>query len=140
MKNIYKAQPYITPTASVSTCTPDQYLSEALAFTRQSHDAVLVFDKKGNFLGLVSPYHAIFEHRFPYTAKVKHCLFVPPRITTNTPLHEVAQRMVDTRVYTLPVVDDAGEIAGETVLHQAMREIESQMQRDHQVAHEHAKA
>jgi CBS domain-containing protein len=121
MKDIYKAKPYIRSAADILTCTPEQYLSDALAFTRQSHDAVLVYEKKGTFLGLISPYHAIFEHRFPYEAKVKRCLFVPPKITEHAPLYQVAQYMLDTRIYTLPVVNDAHEVVGVITAHDILK-------------------
>ncbi|KHE93451.1 MAG: inosine 5'-monophosphate dehydrogenase [Candidatus Scalindua brodae] len=39
-------------------------------------------------------------------------MFRPPNITKETPIYEVAEHMISTKVYTLPVFDDQGEPVG----------------------------
>lgn len=112
MDKKFKAGTYITPITDVSTCTSDERLGTALSLIRSSHDPVFVINENGEFVGLVSLNYAIFEKRFPVATKVKNCLLNPPQITPETPVSEVAQYMVDTRLYTLPVFNESGKLSG----------------------------
>jgi CBS domain-containing protein len=77
-----------------------------------SHSAVFIFDEKNEFQGLISPYKTIYSDSYPYTTKVVSIIFTPPYITKQTPLYEVADRMLSTRIYTLPIFTAKGELNG----------------------------
>lgn len=135
MKDMYKTKGYITPLDTVLICSPRETLAGALAQTKSTHEAVFVMDEKKKFLGLVTPYHALFERRYPYTAKVEHCLFHPPRITQHTSLSEVAEHMLATRTYTLPVFDDKGAVRGVITAQSILKGVVAVPEFLHQVAH-----
>lgn len=97
--------------ARILRCEPDATLDAAFAKTKSSHDAVFVFDDDKVFLGMVSPSHSLFRKRYAYTTKVRSCLVSPPRITMDTPLPQIAEFMVATGIYVLPVFD-GGAITG----------------------------
>ena len=103
---------FITPLKNISQCSPETTLGSALSMIESSHEPVFVFDYNNKFLGLVSPYYTLFKKRYPYTTKVKSLIIVPPIINNSTPFYEIADFMVATRIYTLPVSDNKNEING----------------------------
>lgn len=103
---------FITPFRDIARCSPETTIGSALSMIKSSHEPVFVFDKNNKFLGLVSPYYALFKKRYPYTTKVKSALIVPPRINNSTPFYEIADFMIAARIYILPVSDNKNEIKG----------------------------
>ncbi|MBI4136532.1 CBS domain-containing protein [Candidatus Roizmanbacteria bacterium] len=81
-------------------------LKEALALLTRSHDAAFVFDDEDKFVGLISPYYVIFKSKFPPETKLEHCLYVPPKITPDTTIWDIAKLMVESKVYYLPVQEN----------------------------------
>lgn len=98
-------------TDNLLTVTPDASLAQALAKLRSSHDAVFVVDDK-RLLGLISPYHVLFHAKVPPQAKVKNCLFSPPKLKLHTKLPQIARHMLESKVYYLPVFDEADHWLG----------------------------
>lgn len=88
----------------IITCSPENTLSQALAKLSSSHDAVFVVDDKNELLGVISPYHVLFQANFPSATKVENCLFSPPKLGLETPIWEIAKQMVQSKVYFLPVM------------------------------------
>lgn len=86
--------------------SPSESLSKVVAGLRSSHDAVFITDKSDHLLGIINPYHALFSKRYPGSTKVKNCLFHPPKLNINTPITKVAQLMLESKVYYLPVYQD----------------------------------
>ncbi|MEK7510075.1 MAG: CBS domain-containing protein [Patescibacteria group bacterium] len=93
----------LIPATKVLRASPEDTLDHALAKTQSSHDAVFVFNEEDKFLGFVSPSYAFFRKRYPYTTKIKSCLVNPPHITDSTSIFQIAEFMVATGIYTLPV-------------------------------------
>ncbi len=110
MEDILKAQGYRTSLDDVTLCDAAETLASALARARSTHEAVFVMDGKEKFLGVITPFHAVFAKRHPDNTRVVHCLVHVPRLTAQTPLSEVAQAMLDTRAYTLPMFNDRGNV------------------------------
>ncbi len=110
--NNYSITPYVSSSKIVPVCWPEDQLGTALQVLKSSHEAVFVYDHQFKFLGLISPYFCLFLHRFPYESNARHCLFIPPRINFSTPLYRVAEFMIATKIYTLPVFDDQDQIVG----------------------------
>lgn len=81
-------------------------LKEALAQLTRSHDSVFVFDDHDKFLGIISPFYVIFKSKFPPDTKLENCLYVPPKITMDTTIWDIANLMVESKVYYLPVVEN----------------------------------
>lgn len=102
----------LLPLDKARTASPRDTLDAAFSRTESSHDAVFVFDKGDVFLGLVSPSYCLFRNRFTYKTKVKSCLVGPPHITSVTPLPRIAEFMLSTGIYQLPVFRADGSIAG----------------------------
>ncbi len=95
---------------TIARCFPETTLGSALSVIQSSHEPVFVFNDNDEFLGLVSPYYVLFKKRLPYTTKVKSVIIIPPRINNSTPFYEIADFMVATRIYALPVFNDKNEI------------------------------
>lgn len=102
----------IIKTEGIIKLSPDDTLSYALAKMRTSHDASFVFDEKNQFLGVINPYYALIKSSYPGNAKVKHCLFRPPKININYPLSKVAGLFSESKVHYLPVFDDNEKFLG----------------------------
>jgi predicted transcriptional regulator len=90
----------------------EETLGSALSLVGSSHSPVFIFNNESKFLGLVSPYLAIYSKSYPYTTKATTTMFNPPIIIKETPLYRVAEHMISTKVYTLPVFDDHEELLG----------------------------
>lgn len=95
---------------NIARCNPETTLGSALSMTKSSHQPVFVFNKNNEFLGLVQPYYVLFKKRLPYTTKVKSALITPPNINESTPFYKIADFMVATRIYFLPVFNNENEI------------------------------
>lgn len=102
----------IIKTEGIIKLLPDDTLSYALAKMRTSHDASFVFDEKNQFLGVINPYYALIKSSYPGNAKVKHCLFHPPKIKIEYPLTKVASLFIESKVHYLPVFDNKEEFLG----------------------------
>lgn len=102
---------HIQPLNKVKQIGPDEKLGPALAKTQTSHDAVFVFEK-GSFKGIVSPYLSLFKKRYPHVSKVSHCLFKPPKINSSTPIYDIAEYMLFSKIYTLPVYGNTKHVIG----------------------------
>ena len=102
----------IIKTEGIIKLLPDDTLSYALAKMRTSHDASFVFDEKNQFLGVINPYYALIKSSYPGNAKVKHCLYHPPKININFPLAKVAGLFSESKVHYLPVFDDNEKFLG----------------------------
>lgn len=90
----------------------ERTLGSALSLVDSSHSAVFIFNNENKFQGLISPYRTIYSNNYPYTTKAAAIMFRPPNITKETPIYEVAEHMISTKVYTLPVFDNQGEPVG----------------------------
>ncbi|MDP3982019.1 MAG: CBS domain-containing protein [bacterium] len=95
--------------AMARKASPEASLNTAFGSLVSSHESVLVFSKKGDFLGISSPSHAIFRHRYPGTTKVRSCIIQPPHITPETSVPDVAHFMLATGIYALPVFSSGTE-------------------------------
>jgi CBS domain-containing protein len=96
----------ILKTERIIKVDEEEILSSVLNKLGSSHDAAFVFSKKDKYLGAINPYYCLIKSSYPANAKVKHCLFHPPKIYLDTPLTKVAQSMIDSKVHYLPVFLD----------------------------------
>lgn len=101
----------IIPLSEVPKCSSKEMLGSALVNAKSSHEGIFVFDSD-IFRGIVSPYLALFQKRYPYASKVNHCLFKPPYITLSTSLYDIVEFMVFSKIYTLPVFNDKDQMVG----------------------------
>ncbi len=112
MNKNYPIAPCISSSKNVPICWPEDQLGTALQVLKSSHAAVFIYDHQFKFLGLISPYFCLFLHRFPYESKVRHCLFIPPKINSLIPLYRVTEFMIATKIYTLPVFNNQDQVVG----------------------------
>jgi predicted transcriptional regulator len=110
-ERLFSAKNYISPLSTSMRSDALSTLGSALSIVHSSHEAVFIFDQ-GKFIGLVSPFKTLYSSNYPYTAKLSSLAFVPPSITEDTPIYEVAEHMVATKIYTLPVFENAGRLQG----------------------------
>ena len=92
--------------------SPEENLSHALSRICTSHDAAFIFDDKNQFLGLINPYYALIKSSFPGNAKVRHCLYHPPKVRVNFSIPKVAELFAESKVHYLPVFDDQDGFLG----------------------------
>lgn len=107
------------------TCKPDDTVFEALSQVRGTHEAVFILDQNDKFLGLVSPYKVLYQHRLLNQAKVSSFLIHPPILTPKSLITDAAGYMAALRIYTLPVFGDGqrliGYVRGGDLLRQALK-------------------
>lgn len=96
----------IIKTENILKIKPDDSLSSALSKLTTSHDAGFVFSDDEKYLGIINPYHCIIKASYPANAKVEHCVFHGPRITTHMPINKVARLFIDSKVHYLPVFEE----------------------------------
>lgn len=97
---------------SVVKSNENDTLGSALSRVRSSHDAVFIFNDNEEFLGLISPFKTLYSSNLPYTTKVSSIIFKPPTITEETPIYEVVEHMLSTKIYNLPVFGKKGVVKG----------------------------
>ena len=96
----------ILKTERIIKINEDETLSSVLGKLRSSHDSAFVFSNKDKYLGVINPYYCLIKSSYPANAKVKHCIFHPPKIYLVTPLTQVARFLIDSKVHYLPVFSD----------------------------------
>lgn len=99
IKKIYKIEDIIKVNL-------EDTLSHALSILHSSHDSAFVVDENNELKGIINPYYCVIKKSFPSNAKVKHCMFKPPKIKLNTPLNEASRLMIHSRLHYLPVYKD----------------------------------
>ena len=102
----------IIKTEHIIKISPDEVLSTALSRTRTSHDAAFVFDNENQFMGVINPYYALIKSSYPGNAKVKHCLYHPPKVRVNYSIAKVAQLFIESKIHYLPIMDDQDKFLG----------------------------
>jgi CBS domain-containing protein len=91
-------------TSNILTCSTDTPLSKAAASLNTSHDAVFVIENK-DLKGVINPVHSLIKKRsYDSETKVANLMFMPPRLSPDTPFVEIARLMNESKVYYLPVV------------------------------------
>lgn len=108
----YEVSSYISSMESIIKSEADDTLGSVLPLVQSSHSPLFVFDKENKFIGIISPYQALYTHRYPYTTKVSSIASKSPFITKETQLYEVASFMLESRVYALPLFDENKQIIG----------------------------
>jgi len=96
----------ILKTERIIKVDEDEVLSSVLNKLGSSHDAAFVFSKKNQYLGAINPYYCFIKSSYPANAKVKHCLFHPPKVYLDTSLVKIASLMIESKVHYLPVFLD----------------------------------
>ncbi|PJE62752.1 hypothetical protein COU88_03290, partial [Candidatus Roizmanbacteria bacterium CG10_big_fil_rev_8_21_14_0_10_39_6] len=108
----FEVSSYISSMESIIKSEADDTLGSVLPLVQSSHSPLFVFDKENKFIGIISPYQALYTHRYPYTTKVSSIASKSPFITKETQLYEVASFMLESRVYALPLFDENKQIIG----------------------------
>ncbi|MGI5828033.1 MAG: CBS domain-containing protein [Patescibacteria group bacterium] len=104
LKNILKTEEILKFDAS-------QPLSKVLPHFTSSHDAIFVFDDE-RFVGVVTPYYLIKDRSLTRKSKLKGAVIMPPKLSPDTTLSEVAQAMLESKIHYLPVLNEEGEFLG----------------------------
>lgn len=101
MANIkpFTIKKYVSSLKTVVRSKGEDTLGSVLSRVNSSHEAVFIFDKQDEFLGLISPYKTLYSSNLPYTTKVSSIVFQPPLITEDMPIYTVAKHMLATKIY-----------------------------------------
>lgn len=102
----------IIKTEGIIKVSPEETLSHALSRMRTSHDAAFVFAEQNNFMGVINPYYALIKSSYPGNAKVKHCLYHPPKVHVNYSIAKVAGLFIESKIHYLPVFDEQDRFLG----------------------------
>ena len=85
--------------------SPEDHLSKVLSKLSTSHDAAFVFNDKGKYIGIVSPYFTMIKSSLPANTKVEHCLTHTSKVYLNYPLTKVCELFIQSKIHYLPVFD-----------------------------------
>ncbi|CAN5145211.1 hypothetical protein BH09PAT2_BH09PAT2_04430 [soil metagenome] len=125
-KDRFAITSYISPLDTIVKSDSEEILGTVLSLISSSHTPIFVFTKTNSFLGLISLQETRYTHSYPYSTKVASVVMTPPHITDKTPLYNVAARMLETHLYTLPVFADdktlLGVIEGKNMLKNILRD------------------
>jgi CBS domain-containing protein len=116
-------------TDSIIRGTTEMTLNEALAQLTRSHDALFVFNPKGKFEGIISPYYVIFKSKFPPKTKLENCLYRPPILSPDTIIWDIAKLMIEAKVYFLPVMSN-NTFLGIVTVNRLLRAVEKSKDRE----------
>lgn len=101
----------IIKTKGIFRFQQEQKLSEVLSSIVSSHDAAFVFNEE-NFIGVCSPIYLTKTRSINSTSKLKTCVKMPPKINPEDSLRHLANQMIESRIYFLPVIDDENQFLG----------------------------
>ncbi|OGK64810.1 hypothetical protein A2313_00305 [Candidatus Roizmanbacteria bacterium RIFOXYB2_FULL_41_10] len=110
----------ILKTQGIISLSPDDKLAEAISKFKSSHDAVMVTEQ-GQYLGLINSYFTLTKRNYPVSAKLKKCLFSPPKLNLDTKIEEIARLMLESKVHYLPVLDSANQMLGIVTARRVLR-------------------
>lgn len=82
-------------------------IAQAISQLNSTHEPVFIFEND-DFQGVISLYHSFLGRKFSPDAKVSTCLYGPPQVRPEASLIKVAQLMVESRLYQLPVINSDG--------------------------------
>lgn len=102
----------ILKTKDILRFNQDQKLSELLSHLSSSHDAAFVFDDNENFIGVCSPIYLTKSRSINSNSKLRSCTKMPPKIRISDSLKDLAIQMIESRIYFLPVLDEADNFLG----------------------------
>lgn len=109
-------------TENILTHSPDVHLSQAISNLQSSHDAAFVVDE-GVLIGAVNPYYTLFRSHYPPTTKLKHCCFMPPKLSLNDDFTTIARQMLQSKLYFLPVCEADNKLLGIVSIRRLLRAV-----------------
>lgn len=102
---------YVTELDSNQKINPTASVFEAIGKTKSSHYPLYVFDDD-TFLGIVWPFHLLYQNQPERHSKLSNFLVNPPKLTQESDALEAFNYMLSDRVYELPVYGKDNRIAG----------------------------
>ncbi len=111
-KNHHDLSSFISSIDNVIKSDPDDTLGSVIPLVASSHSPVYIFTKENKFLGYVSPYQALYAHRYSFSTKLSTIVSTPPYLTKETKIHDVASSMLESRIYILPLFDENKQVIG----------------------------
>lgn len=94
------------------TATEDENLSDILAKLKKYNAHELPVIRKKRLVGLVSYETVIKRRNLPLTTKVEHIMSTPPKISMDTPISIVAERLMSSGFRMLPIISKGKVLAG----------------------------
>jgi CBS domain-containing protein len=98
-------------------------VSSVFSKLKSSHEAIFVFDKEKNFVGLINLYYSLLKRRPSAKEKINRLLYNPPKISLDMPMTRIAQTMVESRVYQLPAISLDGQFIGMVSYRRLLRQL-----------------
>jgi predicted transcriptional regulator len=95
----------ILKTKGVLHFDSNKNISAVLPELKSSHDAAFVFGEKDKFLGVISTYYLFKARSASSKTKLKSLVKMPPKLDNEMSLSETARRMIESKVYFLPVME-----------------------------------
>ncbi|MFA5135979.1 MAG: CBS domain-containing protein [Patescibacteria group bacterium] len=77
-----------------------------------THTPLIISDNKKKFLGLATVHNTLYNRKFTSSTPVLTTIISPPKIFRSSPSEEILSHMSNSRLYTLPVLDDDGNAIG----------------------------
>lgn len=111
-ENLFATKSYILSLDTIIRSDSDETIGTVLQLVPSSHIPVFIFSKSNDFLGLLSVYETRYKQSSSYTTKTGSVAKTPPHLTEHSPLYEVASRMLETHVYSLPIFTDDKKLSG----------------------------
>lgn len=104
-------------------CESGSNLASVVYKFRSSHTPLLVFDKKDDFLGLLTVKKVLLKRRYNPDTLVESCVIGAPHISRETKDGEIIKSMLDLGLYTLPVFDKKEKVIGIVTAKKILRKL-----------------
>lgn len=93
-------------------CRANKSLSSVINSFPNTHTPLFVYGDDKEFMGLLTVHNTLLNQKYGPSTLIQSCLISPPKLLINTPIEEILRLMSGLKLYTLPVFDDKGNIAG----------------------------
>lgn len=93
-------------------CSANNNLLSIINRFPHTHAPLLVYGDNKEFMGLLTTHNIFRNRRYNPLTLIRSCLITPPKLSIDTSVDEILRLMSSLKLYTLPVFDDKGNVAG----------------------------
>lgn len=94
------------------TCSANNNLSSIINRFPNTHTPLFAYGDNKEFMGLLTVRNTLLNRRYNPLTLIRSCLISPPKLSIDSSVDEILRSMSSLKLYTLPVFDDKGNVAG----------------------------
>lgn len=110
--NVHKAKLKLQAIPTRLVCGVNSKLSSVINRFPNTHTPLFAYEDNKEFVGLLTVRNTLLNRRHNPSTLIRSCLINPPKLLTDTSTGEILRLMSSLKLYTLPVFDEKGNVAG----------------------------